>query len=155
MDRLFGWLRVIDSRVFFTPIYNEDNHRVKLKRFLLKIKYNVLTLWYAIHHQNTPKFAKVLAFLVCAYAFSPIDLIPDFIPVLGYLDDIIIIPLGIYFTFKLIPEPIILYSRLKAEEHIEKKLNKPKVNTGIVIILMLWLLIAVALYYITKLIIGS
>jgi uncharacterized membrane protein YkvA (DUF1232 family) len=74
----------------------------------------VLTLWFCQKHPDIPLLAKILSVLVVAYAFSPIDLIPDFIPVLGFLDDIIIVPLGIYFVLKLIPEHVINESRAKA-----------------------------------------
>ena len=59
------------------------------------LKAQLVTLWFCRNHPDTPWYAKALAMLVVAYAFSPIDLIPDFIPVLGYLDDLVIVPLGI------------------------------------------------------------
>ena len=79
----------------------------KLRRWARELKAQLLTLWFCRSHPDTPFAAKVAAALVVAYAFSPIDLIPDFIPVLGYLDDVILVPIGIYLTFKLIPSHVI------------------------------------------------
>lgn len=117
------------------------------EKIVYQIKLNLYTLWYAIRHQNTPKLAKYMAIFVCTYAFSPIDLIPDFIPVLGYLDDIIIVPLGIYFIFKITPKQVIVDSKLEAIKHLEKKLNKPKAYSGIIMIITLWSFMIFASYY--------
>jgi len=67
----------------------------RLKRWAGELKAQLLTLWFCRSHPDTPLLAKISAALVVAYAFSPIDLIPDFIPVIGYLDDLIIVPAGI------------------------------------------------------------
>ena len=66
----------------------------RLKRWARELKAQLLTLWFCRSHPDTPLPAKIAAALVVAYAFSPIDLIPDFIPVIGYLDDLVIVPLG-------------------------------------------------------------
>src|SRR5215207_6790572 len=84
-----------------------------------KIKRDGLTLWFAQKHADTPLLAKALAVLVVAYALSPIDLIPDFIPVLGYLDDVILLPGLIWLTIKLIPDRVLAESRVRADEWIE------------------------------------
>lgn len=113
-----------------------------LKKISAKIKSDALLLYLCWKDKRTPFSAKIISATALALAFSPIDLIPDFIPVLGYLDDIIIIPLLIYISFKLIPEYIIL-------EHKDTviKLNAEKIpvfrKTGI-IIAVLWLLVTVA-----------
>ncbi len=70
---------------------------------------------------RVPWYAKALAVAVAAYALSPIDLIPDFIPVLGYLDDVILVPLGVYLAFRLIPKPILAELRCKATQTIEER----------------------------------
>ena len=72
---------------------------------------------------RSPWYAKLVAMLVVAYAFSPIDLIPDFIPVLGYLDDLIIVPLGIIFALKLIP-PYIVEDNKEAAEKLKLSKNQ-------------------------------
>ncbi len=122
---------------------------MSLKNIFAKIKLQLLTLWYAIKHPKTPAAAKYLAMFVCAYAFSPIDLIPDFIPVLGYLDDLILIPCGVYLVFKLLPENVLLECQQKAFLHLEQKRAKPKSYAGLIIIITLWLLILYGIFYLT------
>lgn len=75
----------------------------RLKSWAGAIKADIFALWLAAHDPRTPWPAKLLALLVTAYALSPIDLIPDFIPVVGYLDDLLILPIGIAFAIRLIP----------------------------------------------------
>jgi uncharacterized membrane protein YkvA (DUF1232 family) len=81
----------------------QQNTLTKLKNYARKLKQNLFVLYLSYKDNRVPWFAKLVAICVVAYAFSPIDLIPDFIPVLGYLDDLIIVPLGISLTLKLIP----------------------------------------------------
>ena len=76
------------------------------RRWARQLKTQIQTLLLASKHPRTPWFARVLAILVVAYAFSPIDLIPDPIPILGYLDDLILLPIGIWLTLRLIPEEV-------------------------------------------------
>jgi uncharacterized membrane protein YkvA (DUF1232 family) len=78
----------------------------RLRRWARAIKRDVLALWIAGRDPRTPVSAKLLAALVAGYALSPIDLIPDFIPVLGYLDDLVLLPLGIALVVRLIPAPL-------------------------------------------------
>lgn len=100
----------------------------------IKIKRDIFILVEAYRHPKTPLYIKVLAIFVVAYAFSPVDLIPDFIPVLGYLDDIILIPLGIVLVMKLIPEDVLLECR-EIVAHSEKTKKKNWI-AGIIIILL-------------------
>lgn len=90
---------------------------------------------------GVPTNAKLVAICVVAYAFSPIDLIPDFIPVLGYLDDLIIVPLGISPALKLIPPYIIEENREKAEEI--RKNGKPKNWFVAILFILIWILFVV------------
>jgi uncharacterized membrane protein YkvA (DUF1232 family) len=85
----------------------KENNLTKLKNYARKLKQNLFVLYLSYKDKRTPCYAKVVAICVVAYAFSPIDLIPDFIPVLGYLDDLIIVPIGISIALKLIPPYII------------------------------------------------
>lgn len=71
-----------------------------------QLKRDVLALFYAVHDPRTPLLISLLPWLVLAYALSPIDLVPDFIPVLGYLDDMLLLPLGLWLSVKLIPEQV-------------------------------------------------
>jgi uncharacterized membrane protein YkvA (DUF1232 family) len=86
----------------------------RLKCWAAELKTQLLTLWYCRRHPDAPWTAKAVAIAVLAYAFSPIDLIPDFIPVLGYLDDLIIVPLGIYLALRLMPAHVLASGREQA-----------------------------------------
>jgi uncharacterized membrane protein YkvA (DUF1232 family) len=102
------------------------------------LKSEIIALYLAYKHPRTPWYAKVLAGLIIGYALSPIDLIPDFIPVVGYLDDLIIVPLGIALLIKIIPRDILEESRAKAQSDILNK--KPKNWVAAIIIVLIWLL---------------
>ena len=87
----------------------------KIKRWAKTLKSNTLALYLAARHPGTPWYAKAMAGLVAAYALSPIDLIPDFIPILGYLDDMILLPLGIWLTVRMVPKAVWAECRERAE----------------------------------------
>lgn len=93
-------------RVIFEPGEACYRSGVTLKTWARALKRDVTALWIAARDRRTPWVAKALAGAVAAYALSPIDLIPDFIPVLGYLDDLVIVPAGIWLVVRLIPEPL-------------------------------------------------
>ena len=107
-----------------------------------ELKRDVLVLWFALKNSRTPFLAKVVAFVTVAYALSPIDLIPDFIPVLGYIDDIILIPILVWITLKLVPYDVLIQSRQQAQEWLTLNQSKPKSYFGLFIILALWLLVS-------------
>ena len=94
----------------------------------------------------TPWYAKVWVAVVVAYAFSPIDLIPDFVPILGYLDDLILIPLGIALAVKLIPKEIMIKCRQQAQARIDSKRPVNWIAGGIII--AIWIMIFYAVVYI-------
>ena len=100
---------------------------------------DTMALWFAFQDRRTPGFAKVFSIVVVAYALSPIDLIPDFIPILGYLDDLILIPLGITLTLKMIPPTVMSDARIKAAAETTNSKLAGKVMG--VIILALWLIV--------------
>ncbi len=102
---------------------------------------HLLALWRLFRHPDTPRPAKWVALFVLAYALSPIDLIPDFIPVLGWLDDLIVLPLGIALAVRLTPRHLWLARLAEAEVSSEQL---PRVLWGAAIVVALWLL-AVAL----------
>ena len=104
-------------------------------------KRDAYALLLATRHPRTPWYAKLVAALVAAYAFSPIDLIPDFIPVLGYLDDVIIVPLGIALAIKLIPADVMAECRRRADE--SRPSSKPKNWIAGGFMVALWLLAVV------------
>lgn len=113
----------------------------RIRQWARTIKRDVHALWLAARDPRTPWFAKVLALLVAAYAVSPIDLIPDFIPVLGYLDDIIIVPLGILLVIKLIPPEIMAEHRQTAAQASQRPTSR--VAAGIIV--LIWIVGAVLL----------
>ena len=101
----------------------------------------MLALWLAARDTRTPLFAKVLAGAVAAYALSPIDLIPDFIPVLGLLDDLLIVPLGIWLVLKVIPGPLMAEFRDRATRLAER----PNSMVGLLFVVAIWLALAALL----------
>jgi uncharacterized membrane protein YkvA (DUF1232 family) len=92
----------------------------RIKIWARALKRDAYAVYLAARDPNTPWYVKVLAVVVAAYAFSPIDLIPDFIPVLGYLDDLILVPLGIWLVVSLIPEQAMAGYRAKASEAMQR-----------------------------------
>ncbi len=118
-----------------------------LKTWAKRIKRDGVTLWFAGKHPRTPWYAKVLGLFVVAYALSPIDLIPDFIPVLGYVDDVILLPVLILLTVKLLPPEVLAPCRLLADEWMRAEGAKPRSRFGAVLIVALWLAMGAALWF--------
>lgn len=98
-----------------------------------QLKRDSFALYLAYRHPETPWTAKLFAGLVAAYAFSPIDLIPDFIPVLGYLDDLVLVPAGIAMAVRMIPSGVMRECRNTAERQTEKPVS---FGAGLVIVLV-------------------
>lgn len=111
-----------------------------IKQRAMQLKVEIYALYFAYKDPRVPLYACIFAACVVGYAFSPIDLIPDPIPVLGYLDDLIIIPLGIWLALKMIPPDVIVNSRIKAGERLQQK--KPVNWVAGAIILLIWLVLA-------------
>lgn len=103
-----------------------------LKAFVTKLKEDALVLWFARKHKDTPLMAKVLCFTAVAYALSPIDLIPDFIPVIGRLDDMLVLPGAIWLAFKLLPAGVITDCQQQADDFLAKEPSLPKSIFGMV-----------------------
>jgi len=112
-----------------------------LKQHAHGLKAETIALYLAARHPDTPWYAKLLVAGIVAYALSPIDLIPDFIPVLGYLDDLILLPLGISLAIRLIPAPVLAECRIKAHEIFTEE--KPISFVAGAVIVIIWLAIAV------------
>lgn len=108
---------------------------IRLREWARRIKRDVHALYLASIDPRVPWYAKALAIAVAGYALSPIDLIPDFIPVLGYLDDVIIVPLGILLVIRLIPPEIMAEHRVAAASALERPVSRA---AGIVI-MGIWL----------------
>ncbi len=107
-----------------------------------RLKTETYALYLAYRDPRTPWFARLFAAVVVAYAFSPIDLIPDVIPILGYLDDLVLIPLGVALALRMIPEPVMADSRAKAQEIVRQ--GRPVSRAAAVVIVLIWLLLAAA-----------
>jgi uncharacterized membrane protein YkvA (DUF1232 family) len=115
----------------------------QIKNWARSLKKDVLILWFTAKNPKTPLAPKAICFFIVAYALSPIDLIPDFIPVLGYIDDLILLPILIWIVIQLIPNTIIQSSRTQAKEWLTQNLN-PKSKFGLLIVIFIW---AVMLYW--------
>ncbi len=112
---------------------------MKLKEKAKKLAQDIPAVFLALKDKETPVTAKILAALTVGYALSPIDLIPDFIPVIGYLDDIVILPLLVALTIKLIPKDV--WQKCQAESQNMWQDGKPKKWYYAIPIILFWLLI--------------
>lgn len=132
---LFSWM---ESRVL-----------ARLRRWATALKQNLHALYLACQHPETPWYARLMALIVVGYAFSPIDLIPDFVPLLGYLDDLILLPLGIYLAVRLIPASVWTESRARARA--EAGAEHPVSWVAALVIILLWLLLlALAIKFVVQ-----
>jgi uncharacterized membrane protein YkvA (DUF1232 family) len=113
----------------------------RLKGWARSLKTELYALYLAYRDPRVPWYARILAVCVVGYAFSPIDLIPDPIPILGYLDDLIIVPVGIWLTVKLIPQDVLVECRERAKHEIQR--GKPTNWVAAGVIIGIWLLLAV------------
>ena len=120
----------------------------RLKAWAGRLKTELRALYLAYGDPRVPTHARVLAIVVVAYAFSPIDLIPDPIPVLGYLDDLILIPLGIALAVRMIPPDVLAECRIKART--EETKAGPKGTAAAVVVVAAWLLAALAVYLVGR-----
>jgi uncharacterized membrane protein YkvA (DUF1232 family) len=115
------------------------------------LKRDTYALYLAYRDPRTPWYAKAFTVCVLGYAFSPLDLIPDFVPVLGYLDDVLLVPLGVLLAIKLIPPEVLAESRVRAQEGLAA--GELTSRFAAVVIVLLWLLaLAVAAVIIYRLI---
>lgn len=110
------------------------------KQLAHQLKVELYALYLAYRDPRVPIYARVFAACVVGYAFSPIDLIPDFIPILGYLDDLVIIPVGIVVALKMIPAVVMADCRIRAQEIMKQ--CKPVNRTAAVVIVILWFIFA-------------
>jgi uncharacterized membrane protein YkvA (DUF1232 family) len=109
----------------------------KIKQQARHLKSEVFTLYFAARDNRTPWYAKLIVAAIVAYALSPIDLIPDFLPVIGYLDDLVLIPIGIALAIKLIPHSVLIDCRARALKAMENK--KPVSWVAGAVIILIWL----------------
>ena len=111
------------------------------KQRVKQLKNETYAIYIACKDPRVPWYARVFAGFVVAYAFSPIDLIPDVIPILGYLDDLILVPLGIMLVLKMIPPNVLVQCREKAEAAISQ--GKPTSRIAAILIVGIWLLLGI------------
>jgi len=107
------------------------------KKWASSLKKNTYALYLASKNLAVPVLAKIVIAVVVAYALSPIDLIPDFIPVIGYLDDLLLLPLGVWLAIYLIPQPVWKECQALAQE---QALNMPHNRRAAVVIIIIWVL---------------
>ena len=130
------WYDSISLRYFGGTALNRFH---QLQRWARGLKRDTVALYLAARDPRVPWYAKAVAACVAAYALSPIDLIPDFVPVIGYLDDIILVPLGIGLAIRLIPPGILEEHRQRALARIAER---PVSRIGAVVIIMIWVVLA-------------
>ena len=109
----------------------------KIRSWARALKALLLTLWLLSRDARTPRAAKVAAMVTLAYALSPIDLIPDFIPVIGFLDDVLLVPLGVLLTIRLTPAALLAECKQQAATMATERL--PSSRAGLAAIIFIWL----------------
>jgi uncharacterized membrane protein YkvA (DUF1232 family) len=114
----------------------------RMQKLVRRVRIDAHAAWLAARDSRTPWYARVLGLVVTAYALSPIDLIPDFVPVLGLLDDAVLIPLGLWMFLKMVPGELFEEHRATAAAAAERPVSR----SGIALVLILWLAAAGLLY---------
>jgi uncharacterized membrane protein YkvA (DUF1232 family) len=110
----------------------------RLKRWSRNVRRDIYAVALIARDRRVPWYTKTLALLVAGYALSPLDVIPDFIPVIGFVDDVILVPLGILAVIKLVPPEILREHR----EHAERAIDVPRNRMGGNLLLCLWMAVA-------------
>ncbi|MCI8211324.1 hypothetical protein AUC61_17495 [Pseudomonas sp. S25] len=118
----------------------------QLKLWARRLKANLILLWLCCRQPDMPWLPKIIALVTVAYAISPIDLIPDFIPVLGFLDDVLLLPLGIALALRLIPDALQQRCRPEAQAMAGERISLNGRWLMVVCIVLIWLMIAWALW---------
>ena len=118
----------------------------RLKSWAAALKREALVLWFASRDPRAPWYAKLLAVFIVAYALSPIDLIPDFIPIIGFLDEVILLPGAIWLTLKLMPQQVLLDSRARTLAWLEAHRPKPRNWIAAAVVVLLWFVLLWALW---------
>lgn len=116
----------------------------QIKTWARRIKRDSVTLWFAYKDPRTPWAVKGLCVFVVAYALSPIDLIPDFIPVLGYVDDALLLPGLVWLAVRLLPANVVADSRVRADKWLVTEGRRPVSRAGAVAIVVIWIAVACA-----------
>jgi len=120
----------------------DDTLLSRARRWARSIKRDVVALWIAARDPRVPWHIKVLCAAIAAYALSPVDLIPDFIPVFGYLDDVILLPLGILLAVRLVPADLMAEFRAEADVRVERPVSR----VAAAVIVALWIVCAALIF---------
>ncbi|MCJ9514222.1 YkvA family protein [Acinetobacter baumannii] len=118
-----------------------------IKEWAKRLKKQIIMLWFASRHPQMPWLPKIIAVVTVAYAFSPIDLIPDFIPILGFIDDAVILPILIWLAVRFTPQQVIFDAEQQAKEWLDEHEKRPKNYLVAVLIILIWLTLAVMAYF--------
>ena len=110
-----------------------------LRTWARQIKQHTLTLWFVSRHPQTPLLAKLMCGVAVAYALSPIDLIPDFIPVLGWLDDVVLLPAMLWCAMRLTPDEVLATCQAQASEWLNQHHPVPQNRWGLWLVLAVWI----------------
>lgn len=119
----------------------------RLRTWARAIKRDGVALWFACRHPDTPWYVKALGVFVVAYALSPIDLVPDFIPILGYVDDVLLLPALIWLAVKLLPPAVVASSREQAAAWMAANGAKPRSRWGVVLVIAGWAIVGYTLWH--------
>ncbi|UCH49181.1 MAG: DUF1232 domain-containing protein [Betaproteobacteria bacterium] len=110
-----------------------------VKNWAARVRRDTLALWFAVRDRRTPLWLRSLGYLIIAYALSPIDLIPDFLPVIGYLDELILLPAGLWLMIRLMPAPLLEECRSRADSWIAQGQERPRSKLGAAIVIVIWI----------------
>lgn len=116
------------------------------RQWARRVKQDGVMLWFAYRDPRTPWLPKLICLFTVTYALSPIDLIPDFIPVLGYLDDVILLPAAIWLAVKLLPAQVVSDCRQQSQEWLRTHESKPVSRWGVLFVLVIWGLVLLFIY---------
>ncbi|ASS97907.1 MULTISPECIES: YkvA family protein [Geobacillus] len=125
------------------------------KQWAKRIKKEIFVLYSACRDRRVPVWLRLFMLAVAAYAFSPIDLIPDFVPVLGYIDDLLLLPLGIYISLKWLPKDVAAEHRARAEELARRGKPTNWATGALIILLYVWLSVWLLRWFLSRLGFGT
>lgn len=109
-----------------------------IRAWAQRIERDAITLWFAQRHPDTPLLARALCILAVAYALSPLDLIPDFIPVLGFVDEALLLPAFVWLAVRLLPPSVVDTCRIEADAWMAAKHARPRSYAGAAIVVAVW-----------------
>ncbi len=146
MKLVFGTGSLYPLHLTTQPVLPNLDAVERLKAWARRLRRDAIALWFATRHPEVPWGAKALGLIVVAYALSPIDLIPDFIPVLGLLDELILLPGLIWLAIRLIPALLFETCRAQADVWWATQQAKPVSRIGLLLVLSIWIAIGYALW---------